>query len=325
MCTGGLGDLVVSLGVVRALHRRGTRVELWCNFPGIARWLLRELDLWDDDVLVSEEPFPGFDFWVQLNTMATFKFERNFRAFPSTVVEAAYLNWVSFARCPEWGPLIRMHPGLDNAVGRLAVKQGMDRASLPYRMLGLDPSPRPPHVDLRAGPYDWEPFVTVHDGYDVTQTNVPVRATKTWNLRHWRDLIALFRKRFPDHMVVQLGGPTSRPIPGVDVDLTCRTPLEKSLRVLARSELHVDGDSGLVHAARLFGVRSVAMFGPTPAAFFGYAENTNLSEGPCGDCWWVRENWLDECAVQNPTPECMDAITPARVLGAMEGVLSGPF
>jgi hypothetical protein len=314
VATGGVGDLVISLGVCQALSEQYLPVYLWCTYPEVARLFLPP----DSSVIVMETPFPGFDYWIKLNCLAIFEFERNFKGFKDPAVEKIHWKWSEFSRSREWGPVMRFHPGIDYEAARLSQALGFARHELPYVLLGMTPQRLCPKVV--AGPYDWEPFITVHDGYDTTQ-EVPVRATKTWSLRHWRELISLLRAEIPGLMVVQLGGKTSRPIPGVDVELISKVSLTEALKILSRSQLHIDGDSGLVHAAHAMGVRSVAMFGPTPADFFGYPENVNLGPASCGGCFWLKENWLNQCALEYGSPICMDSIYPTRVARAALTVL----
>lgn len=317
--TGGIGDLTVSLGVCQRLaERTGLPVQLWTPHPAVARMFLKCWDGPRPNVQVMTRAFGGFEFWVRVNSLAFFEFSKKFDGFDHQSLSEVYLDTSSY-RQGDWEHILRFHPCLDGEAARIAVASGLRRHELPFKMLGLEPSDyridRPEvHFLYTRKDLDHQ-YVTVHDGYDA-QVGSIARATKTWSLSAWADLVN--RLRNLGVMVVQLGGPTSRRIPGVDLDLVGMTGIEESLGILAGARCHVDGESGLVHAAYRMGVPTVAMFGPTPKEFFGYPENENLSAGDCGGCFWLTDSWLERCAVGNPAPYCMDRIKPLQVLQAIE-------
>lgn len=310
--TGGLGDLFVAMPLIDAIRREISPVNVYTSFPEVYE-MLGGKDL-------KKGKFPGYDVWLGVNTLPRFRFEDNFQNFPTPAAGRAYMTWRSYESNTKWHRVISWHPGLDNETGRLALEEGWTRASTPFHLLGLAPPEKPYRVSLDPV-VDWiGPFITVHDGFDVTQPIVK-RATKTWSLESWAMFIRAFKKKFPDYKVIQLGGLTSRQIEGVDVDLVGKVKLGAALRYLGASKLHVDGDSGLTHAATAFGIPTIAMFGPTPAKFFGYPQNVNLTAGSCGDCWWLTEDWLRKCPVGYPTPVCMDRISPLTVFTEAKRIL----
>ena len=89
---------------------------------------------------------------------------------------------------------------------------------------------------------------------------------------------------------------------------------EKSLEYLNSSLVHVDGDSGLVHARRLFKKQTIVLFGSTNYKYFGYPENINLAPKFCGDCWWTQNTWMSKCKDGYSTPLCIESIKPEDVL-----------
>lgn len=324
VATGGLGDLVVSLGVCSELAKQTLPVMLWTSHMEAAKFFL-ETGAYHG-ICLREDPFPGFDYWIRLNSLATFHFEDNFSGFVSDKVSRLYETTKRFLAIEDWEQVAYSHPGLDNELGRMAIKQRLTRKSLPAYMLGVKEFYG--KVPVKGFVHDLEPLITVHDGFEVSQrSKVQSRATKTWNLKHWADLVGMIRETYPKIAVVQLGGQTSRPIPGVTVDMTGRTTMAESLRILSRSKVHIDGDSGLVHAAHALDVRSVVMFGPTPLRFFGYPGNSNISPTKCGNagngCWWLRDDWLEKCAMGYESPHCMDSIYPLRVFRAMQEQFHG--
>jgi hypothetical protein len=87
--------------------------------------------------------------------------------------------------------------------------------------------------------------------------------------------------------------------------------------VLKHSRFHIDIESGLVHLARCFGVRSCVLFGPTPADYFGYPDNVNLRPAECGGCWWINQTWMDQCPRGLSEAICMTGHDPERVAAAI--------
>ena len=243
--------------------------------------------------------------------------------------EAAAQLREAAVRFASWRGLYDKRPSLDGLWGRLSVRAGRTVASnleylsglkLPY-ITALAPDPAEyqkirSSVDLLSGAY-----VTVHDGFDNSTTIKPGEATKCWPLAHWKELVSALKAEFPSIAVVQVGGARSREIPGVDVSLVRRTSLHQVAWVIKRALLHIDGDSGLVHLAHALGKRSIVMFGPTDAKYYGYPGNRNLAVGACGNCWWSTPDWLAHCPRGLAEPACMAAVGPDAVLAAVRPFL----
>jgi SAM-dependent methyltransferase len=218
--------------------------------------------------------------------------------------------------------LFERRPSLDAFWARLSVSRGRSAAAnldllagfplYPFPMLAPDPGE---YVQLRdrervlGGRY-----ITVHDGFDDTMRIAPGRATKCWPIEHWAELVASLHASYPSVAVVQLGGPKSRQIPGVDLDLVRQTTWHQTAWILKHSLLHIDGDSGLVHLSHALLVRSVVLFGPTDGGYYGYDSNRNVGPAECGNCWWSTPDWLATCPRGLTQPACMASISPAAVM-----------
>jgi hypothetical protein len=322
--TGGLGDLIVTLGVsARLSDVTGMPVRIWSNYSSAAR------AIWDNSSLageieIADDPFPGFDYSVRVNCIAAIDLEKNFKRFESPKFDSIYLANQGIVRQTPWSHFVRFHPQLDGEVATAAIENGLTRETLPYWMLGLK------YTGVYKIDFDEEPFpgggisspyITVHDGYDISVDRTR-RATKTWDLKLWARSLFDLKRKFPSIKIVQIGAKNSRQIPFVDVNLIGRTPLPQALRIVQNSTLHIDGDSGFVHAAAHMGVPCVAMFGPTPGGFFGYPSNRNISVGGCHSCFWTKETWLVKCPLGKETPACMDAILPDRIVREASEILS---
>ena len=103
-----------------------------------------------------------------------------------------------------------------------------------------------------------------------------------------------------------------------------KTPVADLPYVLAGALLHVDGESGMVHIAQLTPTNSIVLFGPTRAAYFGYARNTNIEAPFCGGCMNITKNWMTQCVLGYPPgKQCLASITPQTVFEAVQARLSG--
>lgn len=163
-------------------------------------------------------------------------------------------------------------------------------------------------------------YVTIHDG---TNTNTDLHgrhATRCWPRAHWEEFGRLFKARWPDILLVQLGGSNSAPFDFADICLVGKTSVPDLPYILQGASLHVDGESGMVHLANLTDTRSVVLFGPSPLEYLAYARNANLRAGNCRDCMCIYSDWMSRCPLFDKN-ECLWAIEPARVMAETEKML----
>jgi ADP-heptose:LPS heptosyltransferase/SAM-dependent methyltransferase len=167
---------------------------------------------------------------------------------------------------------------------------------------------------------DTAEYITMNTGVDsLYQTSAH---PKSWPAAQWEEFCALWKKRFPQVKIVQVGGGNSNIISGADLHLIDRITLEEAAVVLKQGLCHVDGEGGLVHLNHCLGKKSVVIFGPTPADHFGYPENINLSAGFCSPCMWTVPTWTSHCPRGFEPPECMRRVTPEQVLAAAQGLIA---
>lgn len=320
VATGGLGDAIMELDLARALsHEVDLPIRFYSRFAG-ALEALSHADR--SRIVLTAEPFHGFDFWVKVNCMAWVNVEANFSGMPNVALDRVYASWSAFVARQPWDRLQRCHPHLDGEVAREAAILGLNRRTLPYAMLGLKPRELSRYYAYSRSPLEYN-YLTIHDGYEAYLPSLS-RATKTWRMDHWMTLVAKLKERW-GVKIVQLGAKNSRPIRGVDVQLVNRTTLPEAIAILGGSLAHVDGDSGLTHAAAALGIPTVSMFGPTPLAFFGYAQHATLASDDCKECFWLTETWLNKCPRGFEGAPCMDSIKPGTVLKAVDGLLDNRF
>jgi heptosyltransferase-2 len=92
----------------------------------------------------------------------------------------------------------------------------------------------------------------------------------------------------------------------------------EAIAILARAQLCVGGDTGLVHAARALGVPTVAVFGPTSPARHQFAPNQRaVSLGL--DCSPCSEHGQRKCPLGHH--QCMRDLDAGRVASACDAVL----
>ena len=158
-------------------------------------------------------------------------------------------------------------------------------------------------------PFLVKPYVTVHHGFDLNDLPPKTRetdynSTKNISMKQWREIVTLIRKgRFRDSAI----GHTveEEKIEGVTHYLNGLTTLEETSLLLKHGLCHIDTEGGLVHLANAVHARCVVLFGPTPAAFFGYPQNINLEPSGCKGCWFATRTWVIECPRHTTGPECM--------------------
>lgn len=310
--TGGIGDLVLAIGPAEALNQVVGDVVIYSGWPEIAQ-LFTKIPCRHKKPLDDK----GLDLIINLNSLCIFQFARNWKGFHRRALRDLFIANQRFLGGATWRDIAEHHPYLDNVLGRIAPSQRLTRYDVTFASLGLESQPfyRP----LQFSSPHKTPYVTIHDGFDVANKRWGAsRATKTWGIWQWERLVDTIHCEFPGLEVVQIGGPTSRRVPGVDIDLVAALPFNESLRWLQHSKCHFDGDSGLMHSAHAMRVNTVCLFGPTPAEFFGYRDNVNISASYCGGCWWLTPDWVSKCPMGYETPKCMDSITPAQVFLAFK-------
>ncbi len=161
-------------------------------------------------------------------------------------------------------------------------------------------------------------YITIHDGINNQTEAGDVRPTRCWPQEYWAELVRLIKNKFPQLTVVQLGGNQSHPFDFADVCLAGKTSVADLPHLLSKSCLHIDGESGMVHLANLTNTPCVVLFGPSKAAYLGYARNTNLSASVCGGCMNINKYWMTRCLLDvTSSKQCLASILPPTVFEAV--------
>lgn len=168
-------------------------------------------------------------------------------------------------------------------------------------------------------------YITIHDGINTNTDTSSGYPTRCWPETNWRDFAHLFKQRFPEILIVQLGGSKSRVFDFADVSLVGKTSVADLPYILEKSALHVDGESGMVQLANLTtATRSVVAFGPTPVKYFGYARNINVVSEKCTDCMCIVKDWMTHCALDYPlNANCLAAVSARTMFEKAAAALDG--
>jgi len=327
--TGGIGDVIVAAQLLRHLQSSVPEcyTEVFYHTPEVARFVFHQARF-----VRAVHPAASFpdamrrcDLSLRIHSLVNCEIRNSGKL---RRIDADFADRLEEAirRYATFDGFFREEPQFDGLWGRICVRNGYDRRTSLGWLTGLSIkagaplflAPDPAAYDLFE---NWfrDPFaayVTVHDGFDNNVRLAPGAATKCWPFEHWTELIRKLKESRPWLRIIQLGSRNSRPIPGVDIDLVQRASLAQSAWFIKHAQLHIDGDSGLVHLARALHTPSVVLFGPTDDQFFGYSHNVNLTASGCGNCWWSSPTWLSRCPRGLSKPECMTSIEPERVLTA---------
>ena len=144
---------------------------------------------------------------------------------------------------------------------------------------------------------------------------------KKWPAKHWAALIPALRDRGLE--VFQVGWESDGLIDGAH-DLRGMTSLRETAGLIEGAQLVVDTEGALIHMAQAVGQKSaVALYGPTPAVCFGYPGHEAVETPlPCRGCWYSEPGWHVRCPRGHEGFPCMEAITPLRVIEAVERALA---
>ncbi|HEX5453991.1 MAG TPA: glycosyltransferase family 9 protein [Stellaceae bacterium] len=322
---GGLGDIIIAAGFVEALHAELGRcdIDVFHHTPDWAKFVFRDARFVRNvlPLALHRTNSPRYDVAVYAPQFVHYQINNPAKLERLNPAAAARIR-LAGERFAQYRGLFDRRPQLDGLWARMSLAQGRTifgnldflsglEAAAAARFFAPDPLAAEPAARLIG---DNALYITIHDGFDTSQKVAAGAATKLWPLDRWAAFVADFKTAFPEVAVVQLGAGKSRPIPGADINLIGRTTLAETAWLLKRAALHVDTDSGLVHLARLVHTRSVVLFGPTDAAFYGYGANCNIASERCGKCWWSAPDWLARCPRGLPQPECMASIEPGQVL-----------
>lgn len=155
------------------------------------------------------------------------------------------------------------------------------------------------------------PYITVHNGFDVSQMTYSGSATKVYP--KFNEVVTAVRKARPEFAIVQIGTSTSTPIGTVDLNLLGQTSIREAAGLVKQASCHLDNEGGFVTIASCYGTPCCVVFGPSNPDYFAYEGNVTVRPVECGGCWWISESWLARCPRGMTEPVCMYKQPPSTI------------
>lgn len=305
--TGGIGDVICNIDTISYLQDRFEIAVHTKHLEAFKFFYKREVP--------SFEVMPPYSWHLEMDNYCKFITKENFHGFLIKDHENLFLQQQAmFKLNPKINFITNDEKRRYFLISSLAKDLDRDKRSFPLLTLGYEDI-----LEFKLSPkVESQKYITIHDGIDSSQ-NISGRATKQWKWSHWNTLIKHIKLTYPEYKIIQLGSKSSREIDGIDESLIGETTLTEAFHLLSMSKLHIDGDSGLVHAASRMQVPCVVLWGPTPIEYYGYPQNINLKSSVCSKaCYGLQPNWNDKCVLGFSSPKCMDEILPEQVMKAVE-------
>jgi hypothetical protein len=322
--SGGVGDLIVMARYLRDLHKIAGPFffDVFSPHPSISEWIFRNVPGARSHVIDAgfAKASTIFDASLHLSSFVHVRHNRLNELADSAAVSRLDQALQAVARFSAGiQNYIDQHPKMDGFLAQKLQFQNISRSMSLHAMSRVPYGgdrfelPRDPAVLAKFG-LDQSLYVTVHNGYEVSNITSGRRSTKCYP--HFKEVVSALRKQFTGVKIVQLGSKTSTPIGSAHLDLLSKTTLEEASTIIGNACCHLDNESGLVHIASCHGTRCCVVFGPTPADYFGYESNVNIRPPVCGSCWWITENWMDRCPRGFEEPPCTYTQSPSVVAQA---------
>ena len=335
---GGMGDIVIAANFLYKFRQRYNdeivRLDVFADNPVSTKVVIYEGGLIDNlyNRKGNENNFRSYDVFFDLARYPDLKRrnDKKIRELMPELLEYIYLSERFRAENARF-----FHAKIcDGQSAAISIIQGKKRIQQPdiYGFFGITEKFE---YDIPIME-DWEEFlgdfglsgkrfVTINRGVDTRDAKDSI---KMWSLDYCHEFARLFKEKYPDILLIQLGASSDRcpAIKNVDINLVGKTNLEQVKVLLKHAALHVDNEGGMVHMRHAInGGASVVMFGPTSADFYGYSENENLVGKGCDTwCEWIGQNWQNRCTrndAKGMIAPCMLSLTPEMVMEAAERVL----
>lgn len=232
---GGLGDIIATFPVVRALKAREPDRPIWylCNrafveVPGLSGAVARTVAVRCNDAVGKRLSRHAEVYLPRYGD----EFREEVRVQPESLA-GEMMRRLEFTKAEFSEP--RMSVPVPTTAGAAWME-----------------------ANLPAG----RPYIAVHTG--------PTSAVRQWPREHWEALVAWIQERRPELVVAQIGANVyfrkgvarQEPLAGA-LDMRGAPSITDTLALIGRSAAFVGVDSGYVHGAAAMGVPGVALFGPT--------------------------------------------------------------
>lgn len=305
--SGGIGDFFLSLDFVEELNKIAN-FKIYTDHIDLFKSFMPHIKKVESSKNILNESIKNF---IVTGNTCSFKTISNGILLPDDI-KNLYKTLIScdpsIMNC-----LRKDHHGL-NELANIMVKKNINLKLMPFYLFKI-PYKKYNCIKTYPSPIK-EVFITIHNGFDTKLSQTPKQSMKVYPLENFIKLVKLIKNEYPNIKIVQLGSKTSIPIEGVDVNLIEKTNLETSFAYLNNSILHIDGDSGLVHARKFISnKKSIVLFGPTNIDFFKYEDNINIvsKSFSCANCWLKKDDWNFNCVEGYESNFCMKFIKPEDI------------
>ena len=152
------------------------------------------------------------------------------------------------------------------------------------------------------------------------------RQGRLWNIEKWKELTQLLTNKYGGTIFV-LGSAdefeTHKLLIGDNVIIkTGKYSIEDTKALLSKADLVISGDTGPIHIASAFDVRTLALLGSTnPKHIKPYGENGHYvsADYDCLYCWKKKCPYLKESERYTP---CMESLNPEKVFDKIQSIMN---
>ena len=155
-------------------------------------------------------------------------------------------------------------------------------------------------------------YITVNYGCGVSQQDDSI-SRKQWPLKYFEKTVELFKKKYPNIKIIQVGSYEASKIKNVDKYFLGEN-FQLVKHILKNAVFHLDIEGGLTHLATQLGTMCVVIFTITSVKFLGYEQNINIVYDGCNGCFGINSNDIYGCIRNMDKPACIYSITPEIVM-----------
>ena len=165
-----------------------------------------------------------------------------------------------------------------------------------------------------------KPFFVIAPGRNIDN----IRQGRLWNIQKWNELTELLLNKYNGTVFV-LGGKDEKEnhklLEKENVVIKSGDySLSESNAMLSKADLMISGDTGPLHIASAFNVKTLALLGSTsPKQIKPYGENGNYisADFNCLYCWNKKCKLMEDGKIYTP---CMEALSPKKVIEKIEEI-----
>lgn len=195
--------------------------------------------------------------------------------------------------------------------------------------LHLEAHLRPARLHLTSCEMVWAKSLLAHTAIRDSEALIGIQFSaavpqKCWPVACFANLVQQLHRGFPQLHVVSFGSQSDRPQSEEVRRCVGKVPwiegagewnLRQTMAMLRQCDLFISGDTGLMHIAAALGVPTVSIFGPTSVARRAPTHNRGVALWPRSSCHpCFRGKWIPCDCIRDITPEEVLACTRQMLL-----------